>query len=278
MDAPNKTIFITGAASGIGAATARRFAQAGWFVGLFDIDVDGVHALAKEIGRDQTIARPLDVADAESWKVAVQAFSNAADGRMDVLLNNAGVLVPGELEAMPVDQLEQQIAVNLTGPILGVRACLPLLRATGDARIVCVGSIAGLIAFPEAAIYSATKAALRTFGEALSMTLSGSGVAVSTLHPAFVDTPLIARKEVRNGQAGATTMAERASAAGFQLYDPSRVANAVWKIVARGRREMGAGGQARHLLWMSDVAPWLVRLWWRRSYRRKQRAMRDWWQ
>ena len=271
MEAGHKTIFITGAASGIGAATARRFADAGWFVGLFDIDVDGVRALAEEIGRDGAIARPLDVADAESWKVAVQAFSKATGGRLDVLLNNAGVLTPGDLEAVPVDRLEHQIAVNLTGPVLGVRACLPLLRATGNARIVNVASIAGLVAFPEAAIYSATKAGLRTFGEALSIALERDRIAISTIHPAFIDTPLIAGKEIRKEAGDGVTMAERAMAGGFHLYDPSSVAKCVWKMVTRDRREMGAGTQARYMLLMSNVAPWLMRMWWRRSYRRQAR-------
>ena len=273
MDAPSKTIFITGAASGIGAATARRFAQEGWFVGLFDIDVDGAHALAEEIGRDHAIARPLDVADAESWKVAVQAFSKATGGRMDVLLNNAGVLMPGELEAMPVDQLQRQIAVNLAGLALGVRACLPLLRATGDARIVNVASIAGLVAFPEAALYSATKAGLRAYGEALSIALEKDGIAVSTIHPAFIDTPLIAGQQIQKAAASGLTMAERAKAGGFRLYDASSVAKCVWKMVTRGRREMGAGSQARYMLLMSNVAPWLMRMWWRRSYRRQARKI-----
>jgi NAD(P)-dependent dehydrogenase (short-subunit alcohol dehydrogenase family) len=268
-------VLITGAASGIGAATARYFAAAGWFVGLADIDAEGATALATELsgelGRDAAVAVTLDVRDAAAWARAAEGFGKAAGGRLDALINNAGLLAAGPLDAVPADKLRATIDVNLTGAVLGVQACLPLLKATPGSRIVNVASISGLRAMPEAAVYSATKYALRGLGQALRDELRPAGVAVSTVYPAFAATPMLAE-----GESGVDAkLLARLEAAGFRHYAPDSIAKAIWKAVERKRDEAGAGGQARLMRALVTTFPPLLGLLWRLGRWRDARAAKS---
>ena len=259
-----RSVLITGAASGIGAATARRFAKPGWFVGIADIDAEAATALAGQLGPAASIAIALDVRDEAAWARAVAAFGEASGGRLDALVNNAGLLAAGPIEEVPAETLRAMIDVNLTGAVLGVQACLPLLTATPGARIVNVASISGLRAFPEAAVYSATKYALRGLGEALRDELAPAGVAVSTVYPAFAATAMM--EAGRNGVD--ERLLSRLEAAGLKHYAPETIAKAIWKAVKRQRDEAGAGGQARTLRFLAATSPPLLRLLWRRRWRR----------
>jgi NAD(P)-dependent dehydrogenase (short-subunit alcohol dehydrogenase family) len=262
-----RAVLITGAASGIGAATARRFAEDGWFVGVADIDAKGAKALAEDLGADRALALPLDVRDEASWARAVESFGDASGGRLDALVNNAGLLASGPLADMPADKLRAMVDVNLTGAVLGVQACLALLKATPGARIVNVASIAGLRAMPEAAVYSATKYALRGLSQALRDELRPQDVAVSTVYPAFAATPMLA------GGVDAKLLA-RLEAAGFRHYTAESIAKAIWKAVTRGRDEAGAGGQARLMRLLAASCPPLLTLVWRLGGLRAGRAAR----
>jgi len=260
-----RAVLITGAASGIGAATARRFADDGWFVGVADIDGKGAKALAAELGEERALALALDVRDEASWARAVETFGDATGGRLDALINNAGLLASGPLADMPANTLRAMIDVNLTGAVLGVQACLARLKTTPGARIVNVASIAGLRAMPEAAVYSATKYALRGLSQALRDELRPHGVAVSTVYPAFASTPMLA------GALDAKLRA-RLEAAGFRHYAASSIAKAIWKAVTRGRDEAGAGGQARFMRLLAASCPPLLTLLWRLGGLRAKRA------
>jgi NAD(P)-dependent dehydrogenase (short-subunit alcohol dehydrogenase family) len=252
----SRSVLITGAASGIGAATARRFAEAGWFVGVADIDGKAAKALADELGPACAMALALDVRDEDGWERAAAAFGAATGGRLDALINNAGLLASGPLADMPAATLRAMVDVNLTGAVLGVQACLPLLKAAPGARIVNVASIAGLRAMPQAAVYSATKYAVRGLSQALRDELAPHGVAVSTVYPAFAATPMLA------GGIDAKLLAEL-EAAGFRHYAAESIAKAIWKAVSRGRDEAGAGGQARLMRLLAATCPPLLALLWR---------------
>jgi len=249
-------VLITGAASGIGAATARRFARDGWLVGIADIDGKGAKALAGELGPEQALALTLDVRDEAAWARAVESFAGASGGRLDALINNAGLLAAGPLADTPAEKLRTMVDVNLTGAVLGVQACLALLKATPGARIVNVASISALRAMPQAAVYSATKYALRGLSQALRDELKPHGVAVSTVYPAFAATPMLA------GGIDAKVLAQL-EAAGFRHYAAESIAKAIWKAVIRGRDEVGAGGQARLMRHLAVTSPPLLALLWR---------------
>lgn len=183
-----KSIFVTGAASGIGRATALLFGRRGYAVGCYDIDVDGARRAAESIP-DARHGR-IDVANEESWTAAVSDFE-AAYGRMDVLFNCAGVLRMGRFEDVSPAECRKQLEVNVMGVVLGVQRCLPLLERTGHAAIVNMSSASATYGQPELAVYSATKFAVRALTEALDIELRPRGVRVSDVMPSYVDTPMV---------------------------------------------------------------------------------------
>ncbi len=186
-----KCIFVPGAGSGIGRATAQLFAERGWFVGLFDINRDAVEETASMLPDKQRISMVFDVRDRSGWARAVETFGQVTDRRMHVLFNNAGVGRGGWLEEMPEEDVDLVLDVNLKGVINGVVAALPLLRETPGARIVNTASVAGIFGAPRMAVYVATKFAVRGLTEALDVEFSRYGVRVSSLMPWFIDTAIL---------------------------------------------------------------------------------------
>ena len=186
-----KTIFVTGAGSGIGRATAHLFAERGWFVGISDIDGQGLEQTAALLPEGQRVSIMLDVRDRGQWTRAIENFGQATNRRMHVLFNNAGVGRGGWIEEMKDDDIDLVIDVNLKGVINGVNAALPLLRETAGARIVNVASVAGVVGAPRLAVYCATKFGVRGLTEALDAEFSRYGVRVTSLMPWFVDTAIL---------------------------------------------------------------------------------------
>jgi len=186
-----KTIFVTGAGSGIGRATAQLFAERGWFVGLTDINPQGLEETAASLPEGQRISMALDVRDRAQWARAIETFGQATNRRMHVLFNNAGVGRGGRIEEMSDDDIDLVLDVNLKGAINGVNAALPLLRETPGARIVNVASVAGVVGAPKLAVYCATKFGVRGLTEALDAEFSRYGVRVTSLMPWFVDTAIL---------------------------------------------------------------------------------------
>lgn len=161
-----KVVLITGAGSGIGEATARRLAAAGHHVVLGARRTDRLAALAEDIAARAGSAFPrhLDVTDPAS----VQSFVAAAHdryGRIDVLVNNAGVMPLSRLDALRVDEWNLMIDVNLRGVLHGIAAVLPIMRAQRCGHIVNISSVSGLRVDPTAAVYAATKHAVRALSE-----------------------------------------------------------------------------------------------------------------
>lgn len=190
-----KTLFVSGAASGIGKATALLFGRRGWFVGCYDIDVGGARTVAEEIGARATHGR-LDVTNPESWKTAAVDFDTAASGHMHVLFNSAGVLRMGHFDQVDHDACRLQLDVNVMGVILGVQTCLPALeRSRGT--IVNMSSASAIYGQPELAVYSATKFAVRALTEALDIELKPRGVRVADIMPGYVDTPMVQSQKHR---------------------------------------------------------------------------------
>ncbi len=196
---------ITGAASGIGRALALELAGRGSDLALCDVDEDGLEETARRaegLGRRVTRDR-VDVAE----RGAVQAFAEdtvAAHGKVDAVVNNAGVSVTNTVADMSYEDLEWIVGINFWGVVHGTKAFLPHLVAQGDGWIVNVSSVFGFIAVPCQSAYNATKFAVRGFTESLRQELAGSGVTVSCVHPGGIRTNIARLGRFRRGPDGET--------------------------------------------------------------------------
>ncbi|MBH1988036.1 MAG: SDR family oxidoreductase [Burkholderiales bacterium] len=217
---PRPTLFVTGAAAGIGRAVAERFLRAGWFVGACDVDEVGLASLRQSGGADRCIALRLDVSSASDWRAALAVFERATGGRLDVLFNNAGVAVTQPFEDADLERHHRLIDINLKGVINGCHLAFPLLSRTPDSRVINMCSASALYGQPELGTYSASKAAVRSLTEALDIEWRRHGIRVVDVLPLFVNTAMVAN-EVSRMKTVATL--------GVRL-GPDDVADAVWRL------------------------------------------------
>lgn len=186
-----KTIFITGAGAGIGAATARLFAEAGWQVGLFDRDFAAVSVLSHQIGHDRAMAGSLDVGNPKQWYSALEGFIKWA-GQLDVLLNNAGILYSGAFEHTPLDDHARTIQVNVNGVLNGCHSAFPYLSSNPHgARVINLSSVSAIYGQTNLASYSASKFAVRGLTEALDGEWKTHNIRVMDIMPLFVQTAMV---------------------------------------------------------------------------------------
>jgi len=251
-----RTIFITGAASGIGLSTAKRFAAGGWFVGLADIDAKGLAAALAAIGPANGMTCSLDVRHRSAWKRELALFAKATDGRLDVLMNNAGIAKGGYLEAQSPDDVDLQVDVNLKGVLNGCQAAFDLLAATPGAIVVNVASVAGVVAPPRMAVYAATKFAVRGLSEALEAEFARIGVGVRCVMPWFIDTPLLDKARLSGNEDLRYSLRHER----VPVYPVEDVSDAVWAAVhGKPRLHHLVGGQARQIGLLNRLFPGLVR-------------------
>lgn len=185
----SKCILITGAGAGIGATTAQLFVKNGWRVGLYDRDLHAVQALAASLG-DNAHAGLLDVTQANQWDQALADFM-AWSGRLDVLLNNAGILYSGPFESINLQDHTRLLQVNVQGVIHGCHAALPYLQQNKAARVINLSSASALYGQQNLATYSASKFAVRGLTEALDGEWARYGVRVMDIMPLFVQTAMV---------------------------------------------------------------------------------------
>lgn len=185
-----KIIAVTGASSGIGEAVARHFAKAGAAVMLGARRLHRLEAVADEIRRDggRVALQRLDVTRREDAQAFVQA-AVAQFGRLDVIVNNAGVMPLSPVAELKVDEWDRMVDVNLKGVLYGVAAALPVFQAQGSGHIINVTSVADRRVVPTAAIYSATKYAVRAFSEGLRQEVGG-GIRVTVVAPGATESEL----------------------------------------------------------------------------------------
>jgi NAD(P)-dependent dehydrogenase (short-subunit alcohol dehydrogenase family) len=190
----NKVALVTGAAQGLGAAIGSMLAQEGARVVLTDIRLDALEDLAQGLNQrhgEVASARALDVTDAAGWAGIID-YVEAEFGALHVLVNNAGVGSIASIEEESPETWRRVHAVNLDSIFLGCKAALPLMARTGGS-IVNVSSISGIIAGHNLAAYNSSKAAVRHLSKsvALHCAQTGNGVRCNSIHPAFIDTPIL---------------------------------------------------------------------------------------
>jgi NAD(P)-dependent dehydrogenase (short-subunit alcohol dehydrogenase family) len=192
MPSDRKAVFITGAASGIGLATAKKFAAEGWLVGLSDIDEAGLKTAKAALGGDNAaFTARHDVRHEDQWNAALDGFTEASGGRLDVLVNNAGIAHYGQFADQSLKQFDDQIDINLRGVVLGAYLGHQRLKNTPGSRLINIASAAGLTGSPNLAVYCATKFAVRGLSEALDIEFMRTGVRVSCIEPTVIETPLL---------------------------------------------------------------------------------------
>ena len=214
-----QSIFITGAASGMGRETARLFAGQGWFVGGFDVNEAGLSDLQAELGADNCLVRRLDVTDRDDYRAAIAAFGEATGGKMDLLYNNAGIGRGGPFAEQPFEDVIAVVQVNLMGVLIGIHEAIGLLKATPNSLCFTTSSSSATFGMANIAVYSATKHAVKGLSEALSVEFKAYGVRVADVLPGVIDTPILP-----------PGVAEGAPKEGmFRAIPPVEVARTVWE-------------------------------------------------
>ncbi len=194
-----KVALITGAASGMGASHARMLAEHGARVVITDVSEEMGQDLAREIGSEHAHFVHLDVTDFDQWREAVRTTVEHF-GKLDVLVNNAGIFTSGSVEEATLADWDKTLAIDLNGTFYGMKAALPALRENKTASIINISSIAGVTGFKNRAAYSAAKWAVQGLTKTSALDLGEYNIRVNCVHPGSVETPLTANLKRGLGQ------------------------------------------------------------------------------
>ncbi|MEU0844648.1 glucose 1-dehydrogenase [Streptomyces sp. NPDC005962] len=187
-----KVVLITGATGGIGAATAELFAREGARLVLTDVARDPLRALARRVEETggEVATAVLDVSSAREWDAAITTVRERF-GTLDVLVNVAGIVDWPGIEDTEEDTWDRVIDINQKGSWLGMKAAMPLLRATGNASVINTSSVLGIVGSGAAAAYQASKGAVRLLSKTAAVEYARQGVRVNSVHPGVIATPMI---------------------------------------------------------------------------------------
>lgn len=257
----NKVIAITGAGSGIGRALALNLAERGAVLALADKDADGLAETKRLLGNRPASITTLDVTDTPALIAWVDG-AVAEFGRLDGIINNAGLTVVAPFADCPRDGFDRVMAVNFTGVVEGCRAALPHLRkqasATGSAWLVNISSVFGMMGYPTQSAYNASKYAVRGLTEALHLELAVTdpGISVIRVHPGGIKTNVAknaTRLAVLPGQdPNADFAAEFEKAA---RTTPEQAAETIVQGMIRRQHRVLIGPDARFIDWMTRLFP-----------------------
>lgn len=227
-----KCIFITGAASGIGKATALHFAEQGWYVGLFDVDIEELTKLAEQIGEDHCCFDEMDVTEMVDVQHAVKIFSEHTNGQMDVLFNNAGIYRVGFFESIDIGEQRRIIDINVMGVMNCTHAAFEILKKTPGSYIINMSSASAVYGTPHLAAYSASKFAVRSLTESLNIEFERHDITVSDIMVGFVKTPLLDKTATAFAQekTGVNVTADEVAATVWQAVHGNKVH---WRIGQR---------------------------------------------
>ena len=222
-----KAIFITGGGSGIGRAVAQRFAREGWRVGLADVNAKGLTETAALLPAGMSDTYVMDVRDRDAWRANLDDFTAKSGGRLDVLLNNAGIGTGGPITEMSFEDLDRVVQINLVGVLNGAKLGHPYLAKTPGSCLLNTASASAIYGSSGLSVYSATKFGVRSLTEALDGEWYGDGIKVRDLVPAFIDTPLLQGPIEGSNR----NIRESVTAAGLELTSAADVADAAWNAV-----------------------------------------------
>lgn len=253
-----RSVFITGAATGIGRATALLFARNGYFVGGYDIDEPGLQLLTGDIVAvgGAGVVGHLDVTDADEVSQRLSEFVTAAGARLDVLINNAGVLHAGHFEDIPLAAHHREIEINVKGVVNGLHGAFPFLKTTPGAVVVNLASASAIYGQAELANYSATKFYVRAITEALNLEWGGYDIRVIDMWPLYAQTAM-----TRGVTTGTTTSLGIRLSAQDIAEDILAAVEPTWTRRAIQQVHFAVGTQAKTLALGARFAPaWLTRL------------------
>lgn len=260
---PRKSIFITGAASGIGRATAKLFANRGWYVGATDRDGAGLETLRGEAGANSLWTQTLDVTSKPDMDAAIGAFFHAAGERLDLMFNNAGIGESGWFEDVPYDAAIRVVQINFIGVLNGAYAALPYLKKTPNALMFSTSSSSATYGMPRIAVYAATKFAVKGLTEALSAEWSRHGVRVSDMLPGLIDTAILRNTPDHSGERPKQTedqfYANAPKSGPFRLTPAEAVAETVWSAYHGDKIHWYVPKDIGRIDLMKAVAPKMVR-------------------
>ena len=232
----SKVWFVTGAGSGIGAATARAALKAGDRVVATGRNLDKVRNALHDVAGDNLAFVQLDVTNEAQPKAAIEAAINAF-GRIDVLVNNAGYSLLGNFEELNTGEIRQLMATNFYGVMHVMRAVLPVMRKQRSGRIINVSSLAGIVAFKHCGAYSAAKFAVEGLSASVAQEVEPFGIKITTIEPGFFRTDLLdinnakyANSSIEDYAAEGTAKAMWSGYHGTQQGDPAKLGGVLVKI------------------------------------------------
>lgn len=251
----NKVVWITGASSGLGWALALELARQGADLAVSARRSDRLEALVREIeglGRS-ALALPCDVCEESSVREAVEKVA-AYFGRLDVAVANAGFGVTGTIERLDAAAWRRQLDTNVIGLALTARYALPHLRSSRG-RMVLIGSVAALLPGPGTGAYAASKAAVRSIGETLSVECTGTDVSVTTIHPGFVESEI-----ARVDNQGRFDAARKDTRPARLMWSADRAARVMARAIARREREFVFTGHGKVGAFLGRHFPGLIQV------------------
>lgn len=240
MSATVKSIFITGAGSGMGREGVKLFHAKGWRVGAVDRNEAGLASLVQELGTDRLFTRPVDVTDKVALEEALAAFcAGNADGGLDMMWNNAGIGESGWFEDVPYEASMRVVDINFKAVLTGAYACLPYLKKAPNSLMFTTSSSSATYGMPRIAVYAATKHAVKGLTEALSVEWARHNVRVADVLPGLIDTPILLQTPNRSEATPQRTQDELRAGAPkkgmFRLMPASSVAEAAFKAYGSTR-------------------------------------------
>lgn len=190
------TVFITGAASGIGKATAEALYRGGWTLALADLNEEALKVMTENWDQNRVNCYPLDVTDAQQCQQAISDFAGRHNNQLNLLFNSAGILHIGRFEDIDPQHHQQILDINIMGVIHCCQAAFEFLKQTDKAQVINMSSASATYGVPLLASYSASKFAVRSLTEGLSIEWEEFGIAVCDIMPPFVNTHMVQSQQV----------------------------------------------------------------------------------